>query len=430
MTFKGIKSQSGIALTSVMIAIMISTLLAVYATIKVVAELNSATAEATGTYMMNVRGAVLRSLSEHSHVYQQIDISAAPAGTYPDAPSWASFTGPTHDINILDLKQRYSSDPDVPALLPDAFPDTPPMGRSVHVRFIRTGTCPGECNVDAYVYTCWPIRSGRPAGEIDVTTCPAPPAGWEEDSALVGDVIMASEGYGGTNMLEPERIHGTLFNEASADLGLPADTPGIVAVLASLTNSMHNQYVRQGDNRHIFLNNNLTVDGYVQTNTGLVMNTDHAVGSACDFEDMYATSNRRSLVQCKGGYWYEMANHMITNQQEVANNANATAPVCPGPNLEPFYIATLSGHDSRMSGTSNISVQGTISGTTSISGSVNQTGSISGSGPISGSFTSNNSSFVRVTQRATINSAGRVTITGNPQANARALVISGCRTRV
>src|SRR5690554_766168 len=104
MTLIGTKTQRGFALTSVMIAILISTLLAVYASIKVVDRLNSAAAEATGTYMMNVRGAVLKTLSEHAHAYQRVDISAAPAGTYPDAPSWASFTGATQDISVLDLK--------------------------------------------------------------------------------------------------------------------------------------------------------------------------------------------------------------------------------------------------------------------------------------------------------------------------------------
>lgn len=419
MMYAPSNSQRGFALTSVMIAILIATVLAAIAAGRYVTIVNDAAAESTGAYLMNVRGAVLKTLSEHMHAYTQVDISPAPAGTYPTAPVWASFSGDSQLITVTDLKDA--------GLLSDDFPSRPPLGRSAHIRFLRTGVCPGPtCNVEAFIYTCWPISSAPLSGAVDVNTCPAAPGGLQYDAGMVGSVVMATEGNGGSNSIDPARIHGTLFNVAVSDLGLPPNNPGLVAVLASLNNTMFNQFVRQGDTRHIYFNERLSVDGQIQSNTGFLARTAYAVGSGCDEEGRYATSDRNSLVMCKGGSWFELNTHVISSHSALANGQTAPAPFCPGGNLEPFYVASILESDVTMTG-GDINVHGTQAGTISGSGTTNASGSVSVSGTFTGTFQSLSTSSIRVGQSASVNNSGVVTITPNGP-NARALVISGCRT--
>ncbi len=411
--------QGGFGLTSVMMTILVTTVLAALAAGKFATVVNDTAAEATGTYLLAVRGAVLKTLSEHTHAYTNVNTATAPVGTYPTAPAWATFTGATRTISVTDLKAA--------GLLRSDFPDFPPLGRSAHIQFQRTGTCPGaDCQVEAVIFTCWPITATRPIGAVDVTTCPAPPAGMGFDASLAGRVVMATEGYGASNTVDPTRFTGTLFNAITASIGLPAGSAGHVAVLASLNNTLFNQFVRQGDTRHIYLNDRLTVEGVMQSNTGFLSNTAEAVGAACTEEGVMAMSSRQSLLMCKGGSWFEYTNHIVTGTQEIANGGTATAPFCPGANLQPFYMASLKNTDITVTG-SNINVHGTHNGTITGSGWTNQYGQVTVSGSFSGTFTSQPTSSIRVAQSVSIDTAGRVTISPSGT-SARALVIVGCRT--
>lgn len=412
--------QGGFGLTSVMMAILVSTVLGALAAGKFATVVNDTAAEATGTYLLAVRGAVLKTLSEHTHAYTNVNTATAPSGTYPTAPAWATFTGATRTISVPDLKAA--------GLLRSDFPDFPPLGRSAHIQFRRTGTCPGStCQVEAVIYTCWPISATRPVGAVDVTTCPAAPAGMGFEASLAGRVVMATEGHGASNTVYPARLTGTLFNATTASLGLPAGSAGHVAVLASLNNTLFNQFVRQGDTRHIYLNDRLTVEGVAQSNTGFLSNTAAAVGGACTEEGVMAMSSRQSLLMCKGGSWFEYTNHIVTSSQEIPHGGTATAPFCPGANLQPFYMASLKNTDITVTG-SNINVRGTHDGTITGSGWTNAQGRVSVNGTFSGTFASQPTSSIRVAQSVTVNPTTRVVTISPNGFGARALVVAGCRT--
>lgn len=411
--------QRGNALISVMLAIFLMTLIAALGARKVRQEVTDSAAESTGKYLMTIRGAVLNALSQYHPTFTLINTSAAPAGTYPVSPAWMTFAGDTTTVSVKDLKDA--------GLVRNDFPDTPPLGRSAHIRFVRSGTCPGAtCEVVAYIYTCWPISHGRAPGGVAITNCPSPPAGWRFDQDLVGKVMMATEGTAGNNAIDATRMHGTLFDIATADLGLSDGSPGHVAVLASLNDTLFNQFVRQGDERHIYLNDRLTVQGQIETKTGLLLDTDVIAGSACTTEGLYATTNRDSLAMCKGGRWFELTGFSILNSYSLANGQIVPTQTCPGAHLQPFYMASIQSHDSLMSG-SNISVTGSFSGPASVNGRTDASGNVTGTGSVSGTFTSNSSSMIRVTQQVSIDSSNRVVMT-NAQPSARALVIAGCRS--
>lgn len=411
------KNQRGFALIPVMLAIMIMLFLTGLGAHKYVTFVKESGAEATGRYLISVRSALISALSTYDAAITQVDTSAAPPGVYPDPPAWAVFSGTLQTVSVKDLKDS--------GLLSSSFPDTPPLGRSVHAAILRSGVCPGDtCKVEAYVYTCWPISDSQSAGAINNTTCPAAPAGGDYDPSMVGVVMGATDGYGGTNYLAPATMRGPLYSVPTTSLGLPANSPGIVAVLASLDGTMFNQFVRQGDTRHIYLKDNLTVSKKVSAGDGLLLPTNSVVGQVCTGEGTYGTSTRSSFVVCTGGRWFELNNHILLSSKSMANGETVTPTSCPGANMEPFSYASLQNTDVTMTG-SDIAITGTLAGGITGSGSVSSAGSVSVSGSFNGTTTSGPASMIRVAQGASI-VASKVVITP-ASSNARAIVMQGCR---
>lgn len=423
MTYKALaqpktaKNQRGFALIPVMLAIMIMLFLTGLGAHKYVTFVKESGAEATGRYLISVRSALISALSSYNAAITKVDTSAAPPGVYPDPPAWAVFSGALQTVSVKDLKDS--------GLLPSSFPDTPPLGRSVHAAILRSGVCPGEtCKVEAYVYTCWPISDSQSASAINNTTCPPAPTGADYDPSMVGVVMGATDGYGGTNYLAPATMRGPLFSLPTTSLGLPANSPGIVAVLASLDGTMFNQFVRQGDTRHIYLKDNLTVTKKVSAGEGLLLPTNVVVGQICTGEGTYATSTKTSYVVCAGGRWFELNNHILLSSQSMANGEIVTPPSCPGANMAPFSYVSLQNTDVTMTG-SDIAITGNLAGGIRGSGTVSSAGSVSVSGTFNGTTTSGAASRIRVAQGVSI-VASKIVIQP-ATANARALVMQGCR---
>jgi type II secretory pathway pseudopilin PulG len=416
----GRRDQKGFGLLSVLFAVLISTLLATALAGRISRDIQSAAAVSTGKYMIAVRSAVIVSLERYEAAFSLTDTTKAPAGTYPTAPAWVAFTGDSTTVSVKDLKDA--------GLLGADFPGTPPLGRSVHIKFFRnTADCPGfGCETKAFIYTCWPISAARPSGVVDPQTCIPAPAGLQVDGTLSGDVVSAAGGYGGSNTMSADKVRGTLFNRPTSDLDLPANSPGHAVVIASLNDVDHFGYVRMGDIRPVNLNNTLSVEGQISSNTGLLLNTTYQPGSACTVEGQYATSNRSSPVICTGGSWFEYTNHTVMGTQVLANGAAVTPPVCPGTNMEPFSYASLVKLDATMTGT-DINVRGNLAGSVAGTGYVNQSGAVNVTGSFNGTVTSMPDSSIRTAQGVSVDS-GIVNITpADP--NARALVIVGCRYR-
>lgn len=411
------KRQRGFALIQVMIAIMILLFLAGLSAQKYTTFVKDTAAESTGRYLISVRSAVIKALSTYDAAFTLVDTSTAPPGIYPVPPAWALFSGAQKTLSVKDLKQA--------ALLSDSFPDTPPVGRSVHVQILRSGVCPGDtCKLDAYVYTCWPISDLKPVGAVNNTICPTAPTGTEFDVNMIGSVVGATGGYGANNYLVPTTMKGPLFNIPSISLGIPANSPGHVAVLASLDDSLNSQFVRQGDTRHIYLKDSLTVSKQVSAGEGLLLPTNSVIGQICTGEGVYGTSSRGSYVICTGGRWFELNNHILLSTKSMANGDTVVPPSCPGPSMKPFAYISLQNSDVTMTG-SDIFITGELGGSIEGSGNVTSAGTVSVSGVFSGKTVSGTQSSIRVAQGASI-VASKVLITPASN-NARALVMQGCR---
>jgi type II secretory pathway pseudopilin PulG len=410
------KSQNGFSMIQLMVVIAISLLLAVAASNQYLQKVRDGAAYATGRYLGSVRVGVQDALSKYYSALALIDTSKAPAGTYPNAPAWAKFAGNQTTLNVAQLKQA--------GLIRADFPNTPPFGRSVHVKIIRSN-CPGDgCTIKAYAYTCWAISAARPSGTVDTATCPAQPSGWKTDANLVGQVILGSNGYGGSNVINPARVTGALMDFPASDLDIPTNSPGHAVIAASLDSSNCSECVKQGDTRHIFLNNALSVASQIDTDDGLLINTNVPVNSACTTEGLYGSSNRVSAVMCQSGLWREQNSLMLTSAQSMANGATVVPPSCPGANMQAFAYASLQNLDVTMTG-SDVNVRGNMTGSITGSGNTRMNGSVSVSGTYNGTTQSSPDSAIRVTQGVAI-VGNRVQISP-ASITARALVIQGCR---
>lgn len=376
-------------------------------------------AVSTGAYMKTVRGAVIKGLGTYEAVLGLVDISQAPPGLYPTAPAWAVFTGEEQTVQVRDLKDS--------GLLPADFPERAPLGRSVYVKLLRpAGICPGVgCEVRAFVVSCWPITEPLQRTPFDPTTCPPAPTNLEYNERLIGGVLASADGFGGTNIRDATKLEGTLMNVAETTLGIPAGSGGHVVVAASLNATSFDQYVRQGDIRAIRLNNTLDVAGALGTDTGLLLNNQVEGGQACDREGMYTSSLTGNLTQCRGGQWFELTRYVVTAMQTLANGAPVPVPLCPGGNVEAFTQASLVTLDATMTG-SDVNIRGTQNGTVNGTGAVSQSGIVTMAGTYAGTLQSTPASTVRVSQGVDVSSGTVVITPADP--NARAIVISGCRT--
>lgn len=413
------KRQQGFILESLLVAILIIGVLAYSQSRTMIMESNRVLAEATGTYMMNVRGGVLKGLSTYEAALGLVDTSKAPTGVYPTPPAWAVFTGDEQTVQVRDLK--------LSGLLSNDFPERMPLGRSAYIKLLRTpGICPGiGCEVRAFVVSCWPITEPLPRTAFDSTTCPAAPANLKFSELLIHSLMATTQGFGGENTRDATKVRGTLMTVSETVLGIPAGSGGHAVVAASLNATSFNQFVRQGDIREIFLNNTLQVAGSISTDTGLLLNTQVEGGQPCDREGMYATSLLGNLSQCQGGQWFELTSYVVTSAQSLINGAAVQAPVCPGANMTPFSYASLEKMDVTMTGT-DVNVRGTQNGTVQGTGAVSQSGNVSVTGTYAGTLQSSPDSTVRVSQGVDVSSGTVVMTPANP--NARAMVVSGCRS--
>lgn len=411
--------QRGFLLGQLLLVLLVLSLLAYAESRDFMRKSNEALAEATGNYMLEVRGAVLKGLSTYEAALAKVDTSKAPTGTYPTPPAWTQFTGDEQTVQVADLKAS--------GLLPNDFPERMPLGRSAFVRLLRTpGLCPGVgCEVRAFVVSCWPISAPLPRGKVDGSTCPPAPTALKADYHLVQTVMSTTQGFGGANLRDANRIAGTLMRIDRDVLGIAAGSPGHMVVAASLNATSFNQFVRQGDVRQIYLNNTLDVAGSIATDTGLLLRTAVDKGTACTQDGLFATSLKHNLAQCRGGQWFEMVPYIVTAMKTLANGDVVPMPTCPTDGMEPFAVASLNTEDVTMTG-SNVNVQGTLQGTSRVTGYVDRNGAVDASGPFTGQLKSSPDSTIRVAQGVDV-SSGTVVIAGaNP--GARALVLTGCRS--
>jgi len=412
-------AQRGFALASLMIAMAIMTLLAVLSANQVRQQLDDSAAEATGRYLLNVRSALVNLQVKHEAWLRDTDVTQAPPGTYPVPPNWHWQADEGAQIirgTVQDLIDAQ--------MLPADTPRFTPLGERARFVLVRQGVCPGpDCQVQAFAYTCHPIS--RQTSHRSDTVC-APPAGAraQVNPALLGKVMLSTEGYGGHDMTVDQHVRGHLFTAKRAWFGLSAH-PGHAVVSASLDTTAFAQFLRQGDTRPVVLRNHLSVDGMIQTNTGLLFTQTVADGAPCQPEGVMGSTGV-TLAICLNGHWAALGNHLVAGTfQNLAHDAYVPPPNCPAPTTPWRHIA-MTATDVTISG-GNLNIQGTTSGGLQGSGSVNAAGDVAILGSFAGTFQADPGSSVRVHQSVSLSATNRIVFQPvGPQA--RAAVIQGCRS--
>ncbi|MCD0495222.1 prepilin-type N-terminal cleavage/methylation domain-containing protein [Achromobacter sp. MY14] len=411
-------SQAGFTLVEVMVAVAIVTLLAVLAARDLRRQGDESAAEATGRYLMQIRGAVVDLQLKHEAWLRGEDLAGLPAGSYPPPPAltWASVAG-------AQVARGGMADLTALGLLPATIPRYPALGDVARFILVRQGACPGdECRTSAFVYACHPISAVRSLRQNAECTPPTVNRS-VYDQTLLSKVVVAAEGYGGHDARGSANVRGPLMDIPRAwfDFGTQ---PGHAVIAASLDSTPFGQFVRHGETRPVTFNNTLTVAGAIQTNTGLLLNTAVAPGAACTPEGLYASTANKLLAVCTGGVWFAQTGHVITGTYgDLPNDAAIPAVTCPA-GLSPWRQVALQATDATARG-SDINIGGAIGGSIQGSGYVNAAGAVSVGGSFSGTFQNSGNSYVRMAQRASI--AGDRVVISPPDMGARASVIQGCK---
>jgi len=309
-------------------------------------------------------------------------------------------------------------------VLPAELPRYPVLGDTARFALVRQGTCPGEdCHTSAYVYTCHPISSQR---SLRANTDCTPPVGAraEGSQTLLGKVLLATDGYGGHDALVGANLHGPLMDgvpRAWFDFGTQS---GHAVLAAGLNATPFGQFVRHGETRPVTLNHTLTVAGVIQSDAGLLLNTDVVPGAACATPGLYAATANKLLAVCADGVWVATDSHRVTAVlANLPHDAAVPEPVCPA-GLTPWRHIALQAVDVTVTG-GDVNVSGGIGGTVRGSGYVGSGGgTVTINGSFAGTFSNSGSSYVRVAQRVAL-AANRVVITPADM-NARAALIQGC----
>lgn len=412
------RKQRGFALSGLMVVLVLGTVGAIFAASEARRVADDNAAESTGRYLLQLRAAVIDLQVRHEAWLTNRDIGSAAPGTYPAPPAltWV-------DVDGAQVARGSVQDLIDTGVLAPTTARHPLLGDAARFALVREGTCPGDdCRISAFVYTCHPISGERSSRSEQ--TCTAPAGNRAEFSqTLLGKVLFSVDGYGGHDAMGGERTSGPLVRAPRAwfDFG---DEPGHAIVVASLGATPFGQFVRHGETRPVVLRNSLSVEGAVQTDTGLVLNTAVAPGAPCTTAGMYATTESQRLAVCRAGVWEMEQTHIVTGAySNLPHNAALPPNVCPS-GMTGWRHASLQAIDVTVTG-SNVNVGGSIGGSVSGTGWVNAAGSVSVNGSFSGTFQNSGSSYVTTAQRVTI-SADRINITP-AGAGALATVLQGCR---
>ncbi len=286
------------------IVLMLALLGSVWAGSRLMRDAADAQAEATGTYLLAIKGALDAAIAANFHAYASGTAVADASGT----PRFANAMAPT----LTELRTL--------GHLPPGFADTTPAGQTVQIRIQRDAArCPGTgCRIDALVNTRTPFRQ---------------PFSGEPDFEAAALAVQAMQGWGAAAwQAEPGQLRGPAFERDNPE---GAAAGGIVGILAMLDTTMWSQFVRVGDDRDPALQGNLSVQGSssVQRVGVREIATLNTACTATDFANAsqpsglrinlennieYARTATGGLAACLDGRWRAVAT--VANAGGVCGN--------------------------------------------------------------------------------------------------------------
>lgn len=296
--------QGGVFLLELGLALMLTLIAATWAGARVMQAVRDGQAEATGIYLLAVKGAMDSAIAGNFHAYAR----GLPLVNADGGSRFANAMAPT----LAELRAL--------GHLPASFPSVTPAGQSVLIQVRRDAAhCPGiGCRIDALVHTTTPFRASQ--GDIDY-----------QAAALA---VSAMQGWGGAAWFDdPSKIRGSAFSQ---DNPVSSSSGGVVGAIAMLDTSMWNQFVRMGDDRDPSLQGNLSIQGSASAKRVGVRET-AVPNSSCTATDFanpatpsvapidladnleYARTASGGLVGCIGNVWRSVA--VVASVGGICGNA-------------------------------------------------------------------------------------------------------------
>jgi len=270
--------QQGFALLELTLALLIATLVAVFAADRFAERSREIMAEGHAAWMASLRQAALRYLEQHGPAL------AGQGGTEPIG-GYADAMAPT----LAELKAA--------GLLGPSFPMQGGRGVGGRVQLLRDDGCPmGPCRIEALVYSDAPLGHDARHGY---------------NLSMVAHWLGLAAGRGGAVMPDrPLVIEGAAFSFPNPPVGgmfpLPAGTVAM-AVTAEQLESL--AYLRVGDHRDPDFQGPASVEGNVSTQGSLSarehlrIETQAVAQSTCMVEGAIVRERYGGLLVCRAGQW-------------------------------------------------------------------------------------------------------------------------------
>lgn len=273
-------SQRGFALTELMIAALMATLLAVWASETWVRRTQEASAEAAAAWMLAVRVSAERYVVRYADSLRQ-----ATRPTDVSIDGVVDSAAPT----LAELKQQ--------GMLEAGFPETYGRDLRVAVRILRSGVCPGdECRIEALIHTTRALDTAL-AGR--------------SHEGLLAYWLMAAGGKGGmVSHADPLQIKGAAFALPNPPLpAMAALAAGTVALKVGLDSAFSFPWLRVGDTRDpdfkadVSAAGNVVSDAAFRAQGSLWLGERAYAGAACPENGLIVREHYGGLLVCRSYQW-------------------------------------------------------------------------------------------------------------------------------
>ncbi|QIM49904.1 prepilin-type N-terminal cleavage/methylation domain-containing protein [Pusillimonas sp. DMV24BSW_D] len=270
----------GFALLELIVAALISTLLAVWAADMWVNRINDSVAQSSASWMRTAKTAATHYLARHGST-----IRMAESATALNAEGYENWARPT----ISELINQ--------ALLPQGFPARFASGPALALHILRSGACPGQdCDLQALIYTDGALM---------------PEIGSADYAAMQAQWLLAARGEGGAVFAAtPNRIAGASFEFLNPpEMGMTALPAGAVAMAVTVEQTQAMDFLKVKDERDPQFQAALSVQGTVTTEQSLRAADTLWLGyrafaqAPCSEDGLVARENFGGLLVCRGMRW-------------------------------------------------------------------------------------------------------------------------------
>lgn len=303
------RAQQGFALLELIVAALLTTLVAVWGTNTLVNAMSDAKAQDGAVWMLSLRNSAQGYMERYASLLAHAE--------HPQAlgsQGYADWAAPT----LAELKAD--------ALLSPGFPERAAIGGAT-LRIVREGLCPGsDCRIQALVHSNAPFVHGS-TGRVDAQS--------------VARFLMAARGMGGWVMpAQPLLVRGPAFAFPNPSWPGSALPPGTVAMAITSEQLGSAHFLRVGDTRDPDFQGPASIRGDVIAGSDLLigrylhLETQEERFAPCGRDGAVAReADQGGLLICREGNWRTAsrggAGGFSTNHLRGCHNSKGTSTANP-----------------------------------------------------------------------------------------------------